>query len=804
MTDIPDGSTSSTEPLTEREKEILTCLAEGLSNQEIANQLYLADKTVRWYNSQIYSKLGVSNRTEAVSRAKALGFLALTAATPVISGKHNLPIHVIPFVGRRNELAELTELLHQDKTRIVTILAPGGMGKTRLSHEAARIQIGRYADGVFFVPLAPLSSPDDIVTTIAENIGIGFHGQQSPAQQLVDFLKDRAVLLVLDNFEHLLAGAPLVTDIVQAAPLVKVLATSREKLNLSAETVFTLSGLHFSDWKTPDDALENDAVELFVQSAQRVRPGFALPTDQVEYLARICRLTAGMPLGIELAAGWVDVLSLEQIAAEIQQGIDILETNLRDMPERHRSIRATFERTWNRLDGDEQAIFARLSVFRGGFNLPAAQTVAGASTRHLRGLSQKALIQSESNDRFGIHELLRQFGAGKLADADELPAMQSKHAAFFADFMAEREQDIRTNRQMQAVERIDADFENIRIAWLYLVKQHEWEQLVPFLYTLWFYCDARTRGQEFVDLLEVALKELDSAPASAVTELALGRLLGQLSWAYHDVGDLHKGADVGDEAIRILRQYPDSWKDLIAALFNRGYSANALNQADVAANLSQEGLQLARSMGDPYSEAHGLLSSAVASILQEDFEQAQEFAEQGLTLLEKLGNRGLIMYAYNILASTHFLQSHYEQAKQCFEQGIAFSEWYGHTGLFATAHTYIAYIALRERDFATARRRLRIALKVYWERNHRWVAPFVIVYIAQAFADQNDADRAIEILASIDPHLIPMRNTDKIAHVLRAELQSSVDPERFAVAWGRGQARGFSATVAELLTELAD
>jgi predicted ATPase/DNA-binding CsgD family transcriptional regulator len=802
MADTRDRSANLTDSLTEREQEILACLAEGLSNQAIANRLYLAEKTVRWYNSQIYSKLGAGNRTEAVARATALGLLAALPEPPV-TGRHNLPAQGTPFVGRGHELAELRRLLNDDRTRLVTILAPGGMGKTRLSLEAARTQIGRYTDGVFFVALAPLSSPDDIVTTIAENIGIRFHGQDSPARQQVDFLKDRAVLLVLDNFEHLLAGAPLVTDIIQGAPHVKVLATSREKLNLSAETVFTLSGLQFSDWQSPNDVLEYDAVKLFIQSAHRIRPGFTLQPDQVEYLARICQLTAGMPLAIELAAGWVDVLSLEQIAAEIQQGIDILETDLRDIPERHRSIRATFERTWTRLSPDEQAAFARLSVFRGGFDLPAAQAITGANALDLRRLSQKALIQSESSERFAIHDLLRQFGAGQLA-ADELAAVEARHASYFTNFMAEREQDIRTTQQREATERIDLDFENIRTAWLHLVKQHEWEKLTPFLHVFWFYCDARTRGQEAVDLLEAALTELQSVPADAGTELTLGRLLACLSWAYHDVGFPPKGADAGDEAIRILRRYPDSPQDLLVALRNRHFSAQALKQPDVAVNVTKEGLHIARSIGDPHWEGLYFGGAAAAWLQQNAFERAQELAERGLAILEKLGDRGLIMYAYNILAIAHLWQGHSEQAKQYFEQGLVFAEWYGHTGLTATNHTYLALIALRERDFASARRRLRIALKRYWDTNHRWVAPFAIVYIAQVFAEQNNPDRAIEILASIDPHLISLRNTDKIAHALRAELEANVEPERFAAAWARGQEQEFGALVAELLVDLAE
>ncbi|MEO8397602.1 MAG: LuxR C-terminal-related transcriptional regulator, partial [Chloroflexota bacterium] len=445
MTDIHSGSTEDlSDPLTIREQEILLCMAEGLTNQEIANQLYLAERTVRWYNSQIYSKLAVGSREEAIERARALGLLATRVTAPAAAGKHHLPAQATPFVGRRDELGELAILLNDPDTRLITILAPGGMGKTRLALEVARMQLGRYADGVCFVPLAPLNAVGDIVTTIAENIGFSFFGENAPEHQLINFLSERSMLLVLDNFEHLLDGAPLVVDLIQTALSVRVLTTSRERLNLRGETIYTLRGLEFPTSETPEDALEYEAVKLFMQSAHRVRPDFKIRTDQLGYLARICRLTAGMPLGIELAAGWVDVLALEHIAAELQKGLDILETEMRDAPERQRSVRATFERTWKRLSAEEACVFMRLSVFRGGFTVEAAQVVADADVRSLRKLTNKTLVQVSPDDRHDLHELLRQFAVEKLAASGEQEQIQAKHAAFFADFMAERKQDIRT------------------------------------------------------------------------------------------------------------------------------------------------------------------------------------------------------------------------------------------------------------------------------------------------------------------------------------------------------------------------
>ena len=488
------------ESLKSREVEVLRLMSDGLSNREIAQQLYIGAETVKWYTKNIYSKLHVTSRKEAARKAQALGLLdELYSAEPRTTGaKHNLPEAATPFIGREDEIEQVNSLLLDENNRFVTILAPGGMGKTRLSLEVARRQLGHHHDGVYFVPLAALSPGNDVVTTVAEQIAFVLPGESRSLQQLLNYLKERSMLLVLDNFEHLLDAASVVTDIITNTPRTKILVTTRERLNAHGEHVYNLRGMVFPTWETPEDALEYDAVKLFMQSANRVRADYELHTDDLDFLARICRLTAGMPLGIELAAGWVDVLSLEQIAHEIQRGIDILETDMRDLPERHRSLRATFEQTWRRLTSDEQAIFARLSVFRGGFTLESAEAVASANLRHLRKLAQKSLIQIETNERYALHELLRQFGEGKLTATDELPDIQAKHAQYFADFMATCQRDSKSEKHMEAFHLIEAEFENVRVAWQYFVKTGAWEQLPKFLHSLFFYADLRDHMERVI------------------------------------------------------------------------------------------------------------------------------------------------------------------------------------------------------------------------------------------------------------------------------------------------------------------
>ncbi|MBK8025246.1 MAG: hypothetical protein IPK19_28630 [Chloroflexi bacterium] len=798
MADPHTPFSNGTDPLNQREREILACMAEGLSNQEIAARLVLAGNTVRWYNSQIYSKLGVSNRDEAVQQARALGLLDPTPETLAREGKHNLPEPATDFVGRRREMRELQALIADQ--RLVTILAAGGMGKTRLSMEIARTQVGAFSDGVYFVPLAPLSAPNDIVTTIADTIGFVFHGQTPPTQQLVSFLKDRAMLLMLDNFEHLMEGAGLISDIIKYTSNIKIIVTSRERLNLQGENVYGLRGLVFPTWETPEDAMEYDAVKLFLQSAKHVRSDFELHPDDRGFLARICRLTAGMPLGIELAAGWVDVLSLEQIAGELQRGIDILETEMRDLPERHRSLRATFEQTWTRLTPDEQAAFARLSVFRGGFTLEAAEAVAGATIRHLRKLAQKSLVQSEANERYSIHELLRQFGEDKWAETEELRVIQGKHAAFFADFMAERDRDMRSKRQIEALKLIEPDFENVRSAWQVVVSHQTWDQLPKFLHSLWFYLDMRNSAQAGATFLEPAVKLLRSISPNITTDLSLGQVLARLSWFTRDVGSFESSAVLGDEAIRILRDL-DSPEDLLFALFNRALPEWFQNRPDRVLEFSQEGLALAESIGNK-SWAGVFLTWVGAAYVYHDIDLALRFTEEGVVILEEHNDHQGLLHGAVVLSLIKELQHDYEQASFWAERLRLGAQALGNVFLYALPFVVQGRILLAQKDDAGARANLGKGLQLYWDAGYRWFIAFPLTYVVQWLAERKELEKAVEVRAAIDGQLVRFQQADRVARALYDQLKAQMDPDRFAAAWSRGKSRDLGQWVLALLAEL--
>jgi predicted ATPase len=333
--------------------------------------------------------------------------------------------------------------------RLITIVGPGGIGKTRLALEVAEGQLNSlqplFPDGVFFVPLAHISASDEMAPVVAEALDFRLGGpgeSRTGRQQVLDFLRENRMLLVLDNFEHLLCshagdgtdqGAGFVADVLHTAPRVQLLVTSRERLPLREEQAFPIAGLDYAEEGAKD--ADSSSARLFLQCARRASPSFELAPGEAAVVAHICHLLEGMPLAIELAATWVDALTLADIVAEIERGLGFLAAEWQDAPARHRSVRAAIDASWRRLTERDQSIFSQLCVFRGGFTREAAREVAGADVHTLARLVDKSLLSfSHERGRYDVHELLRQYGRERLAaDAEQEFAARDRHSAYYRD-----------------------------------------------------------------------------------------------------------------------------------------------------------------------------------------------------------------------------------------------------------------------------------------------------------------------------------------------------------------------------------
>jgi predicted ATPase len=340
------------------------------------------------------------------------------------------------FIGREVELRKIKKELKNPSYRLLTLVGPGGVGKTRLAIKAANDVAleadSLFKDGIHFIPLEDQQEVCTLAARIAGVLNIPLSGIGEPIEQLLNYLQDKQMLLVLDNFEHLMDSTEQIAEILKKDSKIKILVTSREALNLSEEWRFELVGLPLPDLSKVD-LIDNSAVQLFVERARHVRSDF-MRENNASCIAQICRLVDGMPLAIELAASWIRSLSCADIAGEIESNLDFLETNLRNIPERHHSMRVVFEQSWSKLNEAEKDVYMSLSVFTGSFSLSAAKSVAGAKPAILTSLVDKSLIRRDHSDCYQLHAPLRKYAAEKLADSEDRERkIRDRHSVFYSD-----------------------------------------------------------------------------------------------------------------------------------------------------------------------------------------------------------------------------------------------------------------------------------------------------------------------------------------------------------------------------------
>ena len=449
--------------------------------------------------------------------------------------RHNLPVQPTRFVGRSAEKAKVAASLLDPDCRILTIMGPGGFGKTRLAIEVAREQLGRFADGVFFVPLASVNAPTSLPFAIADALGMSIEGAGDVKELLLRYLAERQSLLVLDNFEHLLEGTDLIHDLWEHTRNVKLLVTSRERLNLRAERVFVLSGLmlHADVPREP-----SDAVRLFRQTAKDRGHEAALSESSAPSVVRICELVGGMPLAIELAASWLHVLQPSGIVEQLEEGLGVLEGQIRDALERQRSLRTVFDRSWELLSDVERGVFRRLSAFQGGFNLRAAREVAGASLGILSSLSFKSLLMVTPAGRYEQHPLVHEYARERLVEhPEERSETMEKHQNYYLTLLQERYPDLSSSKIKETRKLLVAELPNILAAWDSAIENRQLVHIKNAVFPLHVLFGVESREREAVELFSRAAASLDES--NREHHAALGYLLigqgatveGALVWA---------------------------------------------------------------------------------------------------------------------------------------------------------------------------------------------------------------------------------------------------------------------------------
>jgi len=445
-----------------------------------------------------------------------------------VSSNRHLPVSITPFIGRQSDIEAVLDLFKDPTVRLVTILGVGGVGKTRFALELIGILQSQFQDGAIFIPLAQLSTVDEFLPALALKLGVQLPPGGDLQQAVLDYLSNQDVLLVFDNFEHLLDEAVLIRDILTVGTHVKVLVTSREKLNLECETLYHLQGLVIPPADSQNNLDDFDAVRLFIQKAKQARPAFSMNSENAPAILRICHLVDGLPLGILLAAAWVEYFSPTEIAGQLCCNLDFLSHELRDGSPRHANIRAVIDSSYQRLDEHQKAVFRKLTVFRGGFNLIAAEAVAGADLRTLIALVDKSMLwRNPDSGRFDMHELLRQYASEELTLAGEKDEALASHARYYSELVYQREPKIISHLQSKALDEVQGDFENIRLALSWGIEKQDFVTAHKMIPSLYAFCDMRSRYYEGENIFRMAmdgLAPLDGEKPSTTWALTL------LSW----------------------------------------------------------------------------------------------------------------------------------------------------------------------------------------------------------------------------------------------------------------------------------
>jgi DNA-binding SARP family transcriptional activator/predicted ATPase len=540
-----------------------------------------------------------------------------------------LPLPPSPLVGRETELAELTTLLNDPDCRLLTILGLGGVGKTRLAMAVASQISPVFLEGVVFVSLADVTplqpSPHHIVetlaTAVAEALPVTLPGQGSLREQVVNYLRRREMLLVLDNFEHLLAGSDWLAAILRQAPELKFLVTSRERLNLRDEWLFDLGGLACPPHGTAAEVLpQYGAVRLFQNVISRYKRQRTLNGDSAAVI-QICRLTAGLPLALELAAASTPDMPPAEIAAGIHRSLDFLHSKLRDLPTRHRSLRAVFDHSWRRLNQAERKGLQRLSVFHGSFTTEAARITTGSKPALLNSLAEKSLLQVAADNAYRLHEMIRQFAAEKLAAApDHEYRVREGHADYYAGLLEVENERLLGARQAAALAGIEHQLPNIRTAWQWATQESKGPLLQKASCALTQFFFMRGRSPEGTALLQETVAHLEK---TAVAQPVLGRLLAQQAW-------LQRGTHAYDETEGIARC----------------------------------SLALCRAAGDPYGEAVAVETMGWLVYYQGQYDQAIRLGKQALRLFQEAGEPYNLAYLLRMLGLYHLNQARYPAAGQ--------------------------------------------------------------------------------------------------------------------------------------------
>ena len=752
----------------------MQCLAQ-------AGQPAQARQAYRAFAARLRQELGVTPGVELKALHDALGAPATRAgmpAPPAASDEDD-------FIGRALELRQLREMLSRPPCRMLTLVGPGGVGKSRLARRALRELAPQFADGAEFVALEDIVSPGEVIGRVAQDLGLQLGGGRDALAVVSEHLRARELLLVLDNFEHVVPALAVVERLAQACPRLKLLVTSRVRLGHAMEWMLPLGGLPCPEPADLDRLEAFDAARLFIQTSRRVEPALAVAAEAAA-IAEICRLVEGLPLALELAATWTRVLSCEAIAAELREGTALLSAGAGAHPPRHASFERVFEQTWRLLGESERSALARLSVFSGGFTAEAARAVADVAPALLGGLADKSLLRKEGT-RLSMHPLVQQLAAQRLDTIEATPATRSAHASYYLRWLTQLRRPVEDG-QREAMEWVDTECDNCRAALHWSITHEGAAAAARSVATLTHFCDHRARIDEGLAMLRAILDSQGEAGEPRLTALLLSAT-AQLQFRLDRYDEaltnasraIAEGGAVPDgetrlQALRVLgschlrlgrladaeRFFRQALQDAPARVDPRHAAtmmdhlarvASGLGRRAEARRLAMRSLLQHRRLGDVAGEALCLDHLGELMLDGGDAAAAEAHLKEGLAICEchgLVGTRGLILAK---LAETALLGGDAEAAERQARLALEIAEAAGNRTLAASLKLQFFRLALRRGDLAGARAELAAAAGAALAL----ARPALQLQVASCFADllaqqrEPRCARAVQAIAAAHP-----------------------------------------------------
>ncbi|HZJ10137.1 MAG TPA: AAA family ATPase, partial [Trueperaceae bacterium] len=697
---------------------------------------------------------------EAARRSDAADMLA--GPGPAGPGRHpRLTAPLTSFVGREAELAEVIERLRSEHCRLLTLLGPGGVGKTRLALRAAKELESHFTGGYVAIPLGLVATVEALPLALAAALGLELRGTRAPLDQLSDHLEARELLLVLDNFEHLVDGALLLQELLTSCPAVKILVTSRQRLRLQAEWLLPLAGLPTPPQLPVDtheaelarQALTYDALELLYERARQVEPGFTITAATLPAAADICRLLEGLPLGIELAAGWLRVLSLHEVRTALESSLDSLPSEAIDSSERHRTLRVTIDHSWNLLSAGERPTFRALAVFHGSFDRTSARGVAATSLPQLTALIEKSLLRLTTAGRYDAHPIVKRYMRERLDEQPEEAArLRDAHSRYYVNMLAAWSGRLHGKQQPLMLAQFEPDYDNITAAWAAAMDSGMVAECLPAVEPLVFFHGVQGRFTEGERLFMASIERLEQ----------------------------HAG-DLKDASV------------LLASLkVNRAWFLSALARFDEAVELAQEALQLAAVIGSGAVEmrGHNVLGSIASRRVDEA--TARGFLEKSLAVAEASNDQWGRGLGSGQLGLLELRAGHLVEAKALFESSLRINEELENTPGVVNDLDYLGRLSLAAGDTATAAAYFERGLTLAEGSRFRLRVPYLLTQLATVKLAHGEreaataaARRALEVAEELGQRALQAealavlgragRSTDEKSSYLRRALSLSSD-----------------------------